>query len=988
MRVRSGLSGEPCLGLPAETADGYRCEVRSALVGRDRELAALSEYLVAAQQGHPSIVLCRGEPGIGKTRLAEELAALAGQRHVPALWGVGVESEGAPPYWPWRQILRGAADLVPIANVDPDLGRLAPEVVNGPTSTPASTAGAEDRFRQFEAVARLFRKISGQTALVVILDDAHWADRPSVLLLRHFARTLRDERLLVMVSHRDTEHEHAAEFAELVREPITRQIDLTGLTVPDVAVHLASVVGHDVNPSDAEQVHALTLGNPFFVGEVGRVLPAGKVAGGLAPVTTNVREAIRSRLSRLSPVAVRMIHAASIVGREFSTAVAAPMVGLSSGSCLAALDEAAAAGLVEPGTIPGDYRFTHALVRDAVEAGLSTSERVRLHRAAAETIEPVYAGRIEPHLSDLARHWVVAAVDADPTRVAHWIERAADEAMRTLAYEEGARLYRLALSLGENDVDDELLCRLYLGLARALNASTDIAGGVDASVRAAAHAQALSRPDLLAEAALVREAIAPSPLEATTQRLCEEALPGVDPADVALRARLLARLSEASIYNAWGTSHGYEEYEVAERSSAEALALAQESGDRAALEAALRARRLARSGPEGLEERGTLADRMLKLGREAADPQTQMWAHLWHIDAAFERGDLFRVGRELEVLSWCVDRVRGPHARYELLKCRAVLAQAQARFGDALRLADEAFSQLATIGNDIGFQERAGLLSQMGLQIGHESTGSREASGYADVTVFERELPTAGVIIAVANAHMLASLGRLDEAAAIFRSLGPPAEWKPSPHAALAAFAFGVNVAIMVGAAGDVATLVERLGRYRGHHVCSGAGQVAYGGPVELWTGRGLAFVGHFDEAVADLQTAVEVCLANGAVGYLAEAQYELASALLRRRRPGDIARARSLLTSSSRQASALGMGVIKDKTDALVEELGAAGPLTRREWDVAGLVAAGKTNREIAQELWLSERTAQNHVQHVLTKLGLSNRSQIVAWVAHQGYE
>ncbi|MDQ1741293.1 MAG: hypothetical protein QOE53_2945, partial [Pseudonocardiales bacterium] len=761
--------------------------MRSAFVGRDRELAALADYLVAAQQGHPGIVLCRGEPGIGKTRLAEELVALAGQRHVPALWGVGVESEGAPPYWPWREILRGAADLVAIATVDPDLARLAPEVFGGPKSTLGSTGGAEDRFRQFEAVARLLRRITGQTALVVILDDAHWADRPSVLLLRHLARTLRDERLLVMVSHRDTEHEHAAEFAELVREPITRQIDLTGLTVADVAMHLASVVGHDANASDAEQVHALTRGNPFFVGEVGRVLPAGKVAGGLAPVTANVREAIRSRLGRLSPVAVRLIHAASIVGREFSTTIAAPMVGLSSVSCLAALDEAASAGLVVPGTLPGSYGFRHALVRDAIEAGLSTAERVRLHRAAAETIESVYAGRIEPHLSDLARHWVVAAVDADLTRVAHWIELAAGEAMRTLAYEEGARLYRLALSLGENDLDDELLCPLFLGLARALNASTDIAGSVEASVRAAASAQKLARPDLLAEAALVRETIAPSPLEATTKRLCEEALARIDPADVALRARLLARHAEASIYNAWSTAHGYEEYEVAERASAEALAFAQESGDRAALEAALRARRLARSGPEGLEERATLADRMFEVGREATDPHTQMWAHLWHIDAAFERGDLLRVSRELEALSWCVDQVRGPHARYELLKCRAVLAQAQARFGDAMRLAEEAFSQLARIGDDIGFTERAGLLSQMGLHVGHETTGSLEASGYAHVTVFERELPTAGVIIAVANAHMLASLGRLDEAAATFRSLGPPAEWKPSPHAALAA---------------------------------------------------------------------------------------------------------------------------------------------------------------------------------------------------------
>jgi DNA-binding CsgD family transcriptional regulator len=376
---------------------------------------------------------------------------------------------------------------------------------------------------------------------------------------------------------------------------------------------------------------------------------------------------------------------------------------------------------------------------------------------------------------------------------------------------------------------------------------------------------------------------------------------------------------------------------------------------------------------------------MLALGREATDPHTQMWAHLWQIDAAFERGDLLRVARELEALSSCVKQVGGPHARYELLKCRAVLAQAQARFGDAMKLADEAFSQLAATGDEIGFHERAGLLSQMSLHIGQEATGSLEASGYAGVTVFERPLPTAGIIVAVANAHMLASVGRLDEAAAVYRSLGPPAEWRPSPHAILPALAFGAKLAVALGADNDVVTLTARLGAYRGRHVCSGAGQVAYFGPVELWTGHGAAHLGRFDEAVADLQAAADACAANGALGYLVEAQYELASALARRRQPGDIAWARSLLQTISPQTSALGMGVIAGKADALVEALAAAGPLTRREWQVAGLVAAGKTNREIAQELYLSERTAQNHVQHVLTKLGLSNRSQIAAWVTHQ---
>jgi DNA-binding CsgD family transcriptional regulator len=428
-----------------------------------------------------------------------------------------------------------------------------------------------------------------------------------------------------------------------------------------------------------------------------------------------------------------------------------------------------------------------------------------------------------------------------------------------------------------------------------------------------------------------------------------------------------------------------DDYDIASAASARALALAEQCGDPAALEAALRARRLACSGPEGLDERTRVADRMLALGRETADARTQMWARLWQIDAAFERGDLPRVARELEALSWCVQEVRGPHARFELLKCRAVLAQARGRFGEAMRLAAEAFAAVAPAGDGIGFHERAGLLHQIGLHIGHQASGSLEASGFADTTVFERELQTAGVIIAVANAHLLASLGRLEEAGAVYRSLGPAAEWQPSPHAVLPALAFGINLAITLGANDDVATLRERLARYRGHHIVSGAGQVAYFGPVEMWLGNAAQHLGLLDDAVADLDHAVQACAANGAVGYRAEAQYILGSALVRRAHPGDITRARSLLDACARQASVLGMGPIRAKADELMQQLIAAGPLTRRELEVADLVAKGLTNREIAAQLYLSERTAQNHVQHILTKLDLANRSQITAWVAHQ---
>ena len=237
----------------------------------------------------------------------------------------------------------------------------------------------------------------------------------------------------------------------------------------------------------------------------------------------------------------------------------------------------------------------------------------------------------------------------------------------------------------------------------------------------------------------------------------------------------------------------------------------------------------------------------------------------------------------------------------------------------------------------------------------------------------------------MANAHLLASVGRLDEARSVYRSLGPVAGWQPSPHALLPALAFGINLAIALEADEDVATLRERLARYRGHHIVGGAGQVAYGGPAEIRVGKAALHLGLLDDAVAELDHAVHACTANGAAGYRAEAQYLLGSALAKRAHPGDIARARSLLDACARQASVLGMGPIRAKADQLLQQLVSTGPLTRRESEVAELVAEGLTNREIAARLYLSERTAQNHVQHILTKLDLANRSQITAWVARQ---
>jgi DNA-binding CsgD family transcriptional regulator len=955
--------------------------MRTQLVGREREMAVLHECLEAALSQAPRIVLCRGESGIGKTRLAEEALGAADSRGAIGVWGRATESAGAPPYWLWRHVLRALEERVGLREIadryglTADLAGIAPDVFVGSPGSRTAGGSSEERFLQFDAFARLLRQVSAERPLVIALDDTQWADQASILLLQHIAHTLSDERLMVVVNHRDTERTDGAALTELVRGTMTREIHLRGLSAGEVGRQLASMLGDEVDARQVEYVHGVTGGNPFFVKEVGRALTDRRAGEPLSPVTISVREAIGARLERLSPRSVEIVRAASVVGREFSPSLVAAMLEVPLVDCLSALDEAASAGLLEPASIPDEPRFVHALIRDAVEDGLHASERVRLHRRAAETIEQSHPTPAGAWLFDLARHWSVAAIDGDRSKATRWIGEAAHEAMRQLAYEDAARLFRRALDIGGGEVDEVDRCRLLLGLAGALYLSSDIFGGLDACVEAASLARAIRRPDLVAEAALVTPPTLIPEADLTIRKLCEQARELLGPEPPALAARVSARFAETCEYLADGDG--------ARRRSQESLALAEACNDPVALMAALRARQLGCSAPDGLEERASLAERMIEIGLATDDAPAQLSGHLWLIDVAFERGDLTSVARGIEIAWWLAQEVRSPLGRWDVLRARAVLAQAQARFDVARRFAIEAFDVLAPTGHPIAPMMRGALLSTMAHQTGHDQE-SLSAYGLADASANELDFPKIGVIRTLAPALVLIEVGRLSEAAGLYRSLGPATEWQPSLHSTLPSYAFGIAAAVALDASEDVATLREVLQPHRGHHVVAGAGCVSYFGPVELWLGVAARHLGLFDDAVVDLEQAVRVCSVNGIAGFHAEAQYELALALSRRGNQRDFARARSLVADSAKRAIELGTPSIATKAQRLMAELDAAARsprLTPREREVADLVAQGLTNREIAKQLFLSERTAQNHVQHILTKLDLSNRSQIAVW-------
>lgn len=947
-------------------------------VGREREMALANECLRAAAGGQPGLILCLGEAGAGKTRLARE-AMDAADPDVLVAWGTADDAVGTPPHWPWQQVLRSLAlrlDLVALADrarVRAELGRILPEILESPPLVTPLMGSEEDRFRQFDAIARLLRALCREQTMLVVLDDLHWADEASLMLLRHVVIGLDRERLLLWVNARETDQRHPHLIDELRRSPLARRVPLGGLPESAVRQQLESVTGDTVTDAQVSGVLALTGGNPFFVSEAARALVEQRDGRRGHIVTPGARNAIAARLRRLSPSSVEAIRAAAVLGQEFDTKVVAVMTAFTESDALGCVGEAERAGLVEPTGSAGVYRFVHALVRNATEESLGPSERAALHRRGAEAIEQCCGGA-GTELFEIARHWSEAAADTDTAVAADWIRRAADLAMRQLAYEDAARLYIQAVRIGGTDLDERDRCSLLISGGRAMSRFGALAERQVVCLEAADIARRRGWAEVMGEAALALEAVGDPAFDLPTRGLCQEALRGLGSEASPLVARLTARFAETFIYGP--------ESQAADQASREAVQVAECSGDQPALAAALRARQVALSGPAGLDERQRVAERLIDLGEHAARPDIELQGRLCLIDVCLERGQLAGAASQLDPSQACAAQIGAPLAHFTVANTRALLAHSQGRPAEARRAGEEAFRE-GGWGDypDPGFR-RAALLVTVARHLGADRA-VLEANRIGDEGIRSAdEMRKAPFISDLSAAHVLMLAGRRAEAADLWASLGPPGQWMPPPHVEVLSAAFGLEVAIALGRSDDVNALHDRLAPHRGRHVACGLGAATYLGPVELWLGRAARSVGRFDDAVVDLAEAERVCLDCGAAGYQVEATYELAAALVARREPGDVDWSLELLGQASTQAAALQLRVYESKIHELCESLvPAKDPLTRREREVAALIAQGWSNRQIADRLFVSERTAQNHVQHILTKLGLPNRGQVAVW-------
>ena len=598
--------------LPAE----LRARAAPGLVGRKQELEALARrwsqtQASAAEPGDASgVLLLAGDPGVGKTRLLAELARSVHDAGAVVLAGRS-PADTLAPYQPFIEALRHYLLNVTIGDLrasareyGSELSRLVPELRRRlPELAPAAGEPETERYRLFEAVVGLLGEITRSTPLLLVLDDLHWADRPSLLLLRHLARAAGEGRFLIVGAYRATDASGGSfgeMLAELRRDRLVSQLDIGGLDEAEIAELVGLRTGATPSREFSRALHEETEGNPLFIEEMLRHLaeagidPAGTGAGELGQVglPEGIKEVISRRLARLDVEAIEWLRIAAVIGRDFDVSLLERVASLDEEKFLQALEEALAAGLiieVHASRGGGRYGFSHGLVRETLYEGMSAPRRARLHRRVGEALESASA---DHQLAALALHFTRAGGPEDDEKAMRYALAAGEQATAMLAHEEAAIHYARALEVLDrlHPNASQRRCELLLALGEARVRAGE-QPEADAALREAATlARHLQDGGLLARAAIGASGryVQQSGVDEELIAMLEEALEMTAGERTTVRVLLLARLCSALYYSS--------ERERMKQLSAEATALAWELADPEALAVAAGARRRAYLG--------------------------------------------------------------------------------------------------------------------------------------------------------------------------------------------------------------------------------------------------------------------------------------------------------------------------------------------------------------------------------------------------------
>ena len=817
------------------------------LIGRESALAAASSVLDDARRGAGQFLMISGEAGIGKTAMLAALVSRAGSAPL-VLRGFCWEGDGAPPYWPWSQVLQASG--LPMAGLGEAGWLLQP--ASDPAEPMSAVAAGDAQFRLFEAVARCLRRLAASRPVLVVLDDLHWADEPSLRLLGFLARALAAEPVALIGAYRDTEA--PPELRTIAGQ--AQQLALAGLTPDEVGALARELAGTALPPQVAAQLWPRSGGNPFFVRELVRLLLAQGSWQQPAQIPASVAETLRRRLARLSTECVRLLEWAAIAGRDIDAGLLAH--GAAAGrepAVLSLLDEARQAGVIAGISPP---RFAHDLYRETIIDGLSVTARAAINLSVGRALQ----ARSGP-AARVAVHLLAAGPQARPDALEYSL-LAAREATARLGHEDACGHYLRALDIvserGPSGAGERTEILLELAASHERTGRSDLAaqrfGQAAGASRAAGDAVGLARAALgiqtLGYRSGAQHAELLDLLREASRRL------EADGGPLALRSRVLAALAR-TLRHGSDRLPGAEVTEVAQR----AARLAAAANDPSALATAKLAVHDAMWVPGTAAARLRVIAEMLDAARASGDDDLVAQARLLRAAALLELGD--PAGRD-ELLGYITLAGNLGHARgrWGALTRQATFAQLAGRAEEAARLGEQALE----LGQAIGEPDAAGCFYTSRLSL--VALGVREPPTGMDAS------DPLWPMFPVLRAWPYAARG---EAAAAAAALGDFSVLDITLWTGLEALAAAAVVFAVAGSDAQRSWVYERLRPYAGTHVVVG-GCASYHAAVDHHLGALAASLGDTVAAGAHFRAALAMHERLGAAGWLRLSEEALAGLL------------------------------------------------------------------------------------------------------------
>jgi AAA ATPase domain len=885
------------------SAERKRCA--PVFFGRSGELEVLRTALSGACTGQGGVVLVGGEPGIGKTRLVDCIAAEALACGAHPVWGRCWDAEGAPSFWPWIQVLRGCAE--PSGGEasglrSPEIGSVLAEL--GVCVPPATALESERlRFWLFDAVAGVLRRAAARLPVLVILDDLHWADSASLLLLQFLAGEVSASRLLLLATYRDLDLPAASPLAQLLasvtRHHWTRRLTLSGLSATEVELFIESATGFRPTQRLARLVGERTGGNPFFLTEIVRLLGADGCAhaeengGLLGALPETVRDVVERRLNTLSSSARELLREGSIIGQDFEAALLSVQSGRSIDEVRACLADAVGAKLVTALREPGDhYRFAHALVREFLYEQLPLAQRQHGHAQLAAALECRRQSGTDVPIAAIAYHCTMAGPAGDSDKAFAYSLRAAEQAAVAFAYEDAAMHFRNALAgPPPATMNAKERCALLLALADAQRRSGAWQSSRVSFGEAAQVARELGDPQLFADAAIGFSGLmARAPIDHEAVALLREALTTLG--ECGARLRVLGALALALHFD----PDPVPRLEL----SAEALALARWVADPSLLSEALESRMNAVLGRCEASEFAALANEAIELAHRCGDRSLEFRCRKLRYAMLLQSGRSVAANLEFHHCARLANELRYPKYLWQVALFEAMRAATRGQFDLAQQLLEHAWSVGQRADGPVSDQYR--IIQQVTLWYLRGEMG--RAASFLGPEI--AQYPGVGLAQA-ALANACASLSRLDDARNALEWFGWSELQAVPGFLGLFTLCFMAEAAAIIRDEPRVQVLYWLLEPHARVYATLGWGPGLLGS-VSHYLGLLAASCDRFDDASRHFDDALAMNAQIDAPVLYAATQRRYAEMLLRRNRHGDQRRACLLLEKASATFAALDM--------------------------------------------------------------------------------